>query len=210
MFEVRSGSSKSTINHQPSNGTPWALVFGLWLLLAGGCHNASSNDPAAVDVVVEGGGTFPISLAGRWTDRQEGWEFQLEPDGRISAAILSFGRVRVTPGQTTTVPTRSGQQAVFTPGRWTVHYVPRTRELTIRLTMDHVRVDLGGSVLEGSSTDVFVGPVAPTGRAWQAQWTTFPRYLARTADRVSADLSTDPVQGETRPLLFEKSGLQDL
>ena len=143
-------------------------------------------------------------MAGRWQASQHGWEFEFEPNGRISSAILSLGRVRVVPGKTTTMPTRSGHQAVFTPGPWTVHYIPSTRELTVEIVMDHVRVEMGGNIVEGSSTDTFVGPVAASNRTWQVQWTTFTRYVAHTPDGASVNLSTDPTYGETKSLTFEK------
>jgi hypothetical protein len=182
----------------------WALIL-LWLLPIGGCSHPLHRETDPVKVIVEGGGRFPSGLAGRWKARQHGWELQIEPDGRISSAVLSLGRVRVVPGKTTTMPTQSGDQAVFTPGGWIVHYVPSTRELTVKITMDHVRVEMAGNLLEGSSTDIFVGPVAPTERVWQTQWTTFTRYTAHTPDHNSFDLSTDPTAGETRPLIFERT-----
>jgi hypothetical protein len=184
----------------------WTLaVFGLGTLLIGGCSPPLIGQADNVKVVVEGGGKFPSSLAGRWKAQQHGWELEIEPDGRISSAILGLGRVRVAPGTTTTMPTKSGNQAVFTPGQWTVHYVPSTRELTVSVTMDHVRVEMAGNILEGSSTDTFVGPIASTNRTWQAQWTTFTRYVAHTPDNASVNLSTDPTYGETKSLTFEKA-----
>ena len=71
--------------------------------------------------------------------------------------------------------------------------------------MNHVRVEMGGNILEGSSTDTFVGPVAASNRAWQAQWTTFTRYLVHTPDGAPVNLSTDPTYGETKSLTFEKA-----
>jgi hypothetical protein len=182
-----------------------ALALSLGAILIGGCSRPLAYQPDTVKVAVEGGGEFPTILAGRWQAQQHGWEFQIEPDGRISSAVISFGRARVVPGQTTTMPTRSGNQAVFTPGPWLVHYAPSTRELTVRITMDHVRVEMAGNVVEGSSTDTFVGPVASTGHTWQTQWTTFTRYVGRSPERAAFDLSTDPTYGETRPLTFEKA-----
>jgi hypothetical protein len=122
------------------------VVLGLLMPVVGGCHRPQQDRAETVRVMVEGGGAFPNSLAGRWRARQHGWEFQIEPDGRISSATLSLGRVHVVPGQTTTMPTKSGHQAVFTPGLWTVHYAPDTRELTIRVTMKHVRVEMAGNI----------------------------------------------------------------
>ncbi|MBN1510653.1 MAG: hypothetical protein JXB13_01435, partial [Phycisphaerae bacterium] len=86
-----------------------------------------------MSVSIEGGGRFPAVLAGRWKSDQHGWDFAFEPDGRISSAVISLGRVTVVPGRTSTVPTQSGDQAVFTPGPWTVHYEPDTRMLTVKI-----------------------------------------------------------------------------
>lgn len=188
-------------------GMKWkgALILSLWAMLLGGCSRPLHRQADDVQVIVEGGGKFPSSLAGRWKAQQHGWEFELEPDGRISDAVISFGRARVIPGKTTTIPTRSGDQAVFTPGLWTVFYAPSTRELTVKISMDHVRVEMAGNIVEGTSTDTFVGPIASTGRTWQAQWTTFTQYVAHTPDNASFNLSTDPTYGETKPLIFDKA-----
>lgn len=180
------------------------LIGGLALLLMG-CHRPLEERASGVKVVVEGGREFPDFLVGRWVADQHGWEIVLARDGRISSAVISLGRVRVTPGQTTTVPTKSGNEAIFTAGLWLVHYEPDTRTLTVKIVMDHVRVEMAGNILEGSSTDVFAGPVSPAGDTWQTEWTTFTRYTAHTPESTSFDMSTDPVYGETEPLLFHKT-----
>jgi hypothetical protein len=185
------------------------LALGMGIALIGGCSRSLTNRANPVEAGVEGGGEFPSFLAGRWQARQQGWEFQFEPDGRISSAVISLGRVRIAPGKTTKAPTRSGNEALFTPGRWTVHYAPSTRELTVRITMEHVRIEMAGNLVEGSSTDIFVGPVDPSGRTWGPQWTTFTRYLGRTPEKKSFDLSTDPTYGETKPLIFDKIERED-
>jgi hypothetical protein len=70
--------------------------------------------------------------------------------------------------------------------------------------MDHVRVEMGGDMLEGSSTDVFTGPISPAFDTWPAEWTSFTRYTAHTPQGTSFDLSTDPTYGETKPLTFSR------
>jgi hypothetical protein len=167
----------------------------------GGC-NRHLND--GVKVVVEGQQEFPASLAGRWKADRQGWEFVFEPDGRISSAVIAFGRVSVVPGRTTTTPTRTGAQATFTPGPWTVYYEPATQELTLRIVMDHVRVPMGENVVEGSSTDVLSGPISSETGVWQVQWTTYTRYTAKAGEGPAADLSTDSTYGETQPLTFTR------
>ena len=180
------------------------LVCGLSMLLAVGCHRPLDRQAAAVDVAVEGNRAFPSNIAGRWRADEDGWEFVLAPDGRIVSAVISLGRVRVVPGRTTTVPTRTGGQGIFAPGQWLVHYVPGSSQLTVKIAMDHVQVEMGGSTIEGSSTDVFAGPIDPAQGTWQTLWTTFTKYTGHTPERPSFDLSTDPTYGETKPLTFRK------
>lgn len=183
----------------------WALwIPGILALVTAGCQRPLEDRPAGVKVAVEGGGSFPDALAGRWVADRHGWELVFGPDGRIASAVISLGRVKVTPGRTTTLPTRSGRQAVFTPGPWTVYYEPAARELTVTITMAHVRAEIADNVLEGSSTDVFSGPVSAEEGIWQAQWTAFTKYTARTPQNTSIDLSTDPVYGETQPVTFTR------
>ena len=181
-----------------------AFVICSLALLLTGCRQPAGERAGLVNVVVEGGGGFPESLAGRWRASQHGWELVFELDGRLSSAVIGLGQVRVVPGRTTTVRTKTSEPAVFTPGEWTVHYVPATRALTVKITMAHVRVQMAGNLLEGSSTDVFAGPVSPAADSWQTQWTTFTNYQARAPDKTAFDLSTDPVYGEVQPLTFTK------
>ncbi len=181
----------------------------LSLALAGfvvlsGCEGASRAKSSAVSVLVEGNATFPSALAGRWKADRDGWEFVIDADGRIQSAVLSLGRVRVTPGQETTLPTRGGGESLFEPGQWTVHYAPQTEQLTIVIAMEHIRVDMGGTILEGKSTDTFAGAVSPADGVWQVQWTAFSDYTAQTPDGTTMDLSTNRTYGETKALTFQK------
>ncbi|OHB64804.1 MAG: hypothetical protein A2Y77_09470 [Planctomycetes bacterium RBG_13_62_9] len=174
-------------------------LFGL------GCSRSLENRPKDVQVVIEGPGGFPLEMAGRWKADGPGWELVFAPDGRVLSAVLDFGQVEVVPGRTTTIPTKSGGKGVFTPGAWTVHYLPATRQLTVRIVMAHVRVEMAGNAIEGASTDVFVGPVEGAAGVWETQWTTFTRYKARTASRTSVDLSTEGLDGQTQPVTFRKT-----
>ena len=187
--------------------TIWAFpaILCMATLAVGGCGRSAGTRVDPVQVTTENGSVFPASLAGRWKASEHGWEFVIGPDGRIASAILSQGRVQVLPGQTTTVATKTGEPAVFTPGPWAVHYEPATRLLTVKITMDHVRVPMGVNLVEGSSTDIFSGFVSPAGDTWQVQWTAFTQYTARLADGNSVDLSTDKTYGETMSLVFTKT-----
>jgi len=188
----------------------WAFLTAAFVTatIVGGCTSPQSKPANPVVVATEDKSPFPAALAGRWKSDRHGWEFVIEPDGRIASAVISFGRVRVLPGQTATVATRTGEQAVFTPGPWTVHYDPANRMLTIKITMDHVRVPAAPNLIEGSSTDILCGVVSLSMDTWQAQWTMFTAYTARTADGKSTDLSTDKTEGETQSLVFTKDADQ--
>jgi hypothetical protein len=176
-------------------------LAGTWI---GGCAVGGSGTDPHMQVVVEGGGPFPAALAGRWESDRDGWQFVIEPDGKISSAVISFGRVQVKPGQITTVPALAGGKAIFEPGRWIVHYIPSTCDLTINITMDHVHVDTGDNIIDGRSTDTFLGKLLPNEELWSVQWTTFSHYTTHTTGKPSAEISTDPDKGETKPLLFKK------
>jgi hypothetical protein len=186
-------------------GLRWVFVTFCLAVLVAGCHQPLTDSAQAVDVIVEGNKPFPQDIGGTWRADRHGWEFVFAPDGQILSAVISLGRVRIVPGQTTTLPTKSGDKAVFTPGRWTVHYLPDSSELTVKIVMDYVRIELAGDILEGTSTDVFSGPIRPAEGVWQVQWTSFTRYKAHTSANISLDLSTPSEDGETQPLIFTKA-----
>ncbi|MHC4499923.1 MAG: hypothetical protein ACYS21_12505 [Planctomycetota bacterium] len=172
----------------------------VFLLASTGCR---SND-RGIEVIVEGGGKFPQSLVGIWRADKEGWEFVFEPDGTISSAVISLGRVRMRPGQITTVPMKLGGKGVFEPGEWFVHYAPAHRELTVKIALENVRIGLARPVLDGSSEDVFVGRVSEDGKSWHVDWTSFFNYVAHTDEYPDFVMSEDPNYGILKTLNFEK------
>jgi hypothetical protein len=187
----------------------WAFAAAVCVMLAtvGGCRSPQGKSSKPVVVTTEDKSAFPASLAGVWKSDRHGWEFVFEPDGRIDSAVIGLGRVKIVPGQTATIPTRSGDQAVFTPGPWLVHYDPATRILTVKIAMSHVRVPMGDNTLEGSSADTFSGVVSPAMDTWQVEWTAFTHYTARTGEGKSVDLPTDETYGEAQPLVFTKTAV---
>lgn len=181
-----------------------ALVLLTVTLATVGCRNDRPALPYDMAVTIEGREPFPEALAGRWRADRDGWEFVFEPKGYISSAVISLGRVRVVPGRTTTRATRSGGQSEFKPGPWTVHYQPKTGDLTLKIVMDHVRIEMGETVIEGSSTDAFAGTISAETGQWLTQWTTFTQYTATRPGQPPVNLSTDATYGQTRPLTFTK------
>jgi hypothetical protein len=181
----------------------WLVAFAacvVFLLAVAGCRNTEKG----VEVVIEGGGRFPQSLVGTWRADEEAWEFIFEPDGTISSVVMSFGRVRLKPGEVTTVPMKLGGKGVFEPGKWFVHYTPARRELIVKIVLKNVRIGLVRPVLEGSSEDVFVGKVSQDSKAWYVDWTSFFKYVARTDQYPNFEMSEDPNYGVLKTLIFEK------
>jgi hypothetical protein len=171
-----------------------------WL---GGCQGHVPAEPA-VEVTIDGDGAFPDFLVGRWKADRGGWEFVFEPDGAISSAVVSIGRVTLKPGRTTTVPMQLGGQGIFEPGRWAVQYSQAQRELIVEIVIDRFHVELGDSVLRGRTRDFFVGLVSGDGQLWPVERISFPEYIADTKKYSNRRLPFDPNDNSHENLLFQK------
>ena len=179
------------------------LLLGLSMLPYGGCQG-STEGPPAVEVVIDGDGQFPDSLVGTWRADSGGWEIVFEPDGTISSAVVSLGRVRMKPGQVTTVPMKLGGKGVFEAGPWAVQYSPGRRQLVVEIAIANFRVELGDSVVKGRTLNIFAGSVSPDGRRWWANRFSFPEYVADTKRYRNHRLIVDPNENPPEELLFQK------
>ena len=171
--------------------------------LFGGCKNQTPQEPV-VEVTIDGDGAFPDFLVGRWKADRGGWEFIFEPNGTISSAVVSIGRVTIKPGRTTTVPMKLGGQGVFEPGRWTVQYSQAQRELIVEIVIDRFYVELGDSVLRGKTRDFFIGSVSEDGQLWPVERISFPEYIADTKKNPNRKLPLDPNENARESLHFQK------
>lgn len=152
-------------------------LLGCAVLLFSGCQGLG-RDKSGVEVIIEGDGQFPESLAGKWRANRGFWELVFEPDGKISSAVIHMGAVEMIPGKVTRFATRYGGKGVFEPGLWSVQYSPDTRELLVEVVIEHFYHDIGDSAIEGSITDILVGPVSENGEWWEAEWFSFGRLVA--------------------------------
>jgi len=178
-------------------------VCGLSIFLLSGCRS-SAEKKSGVDVIVEGDGQFPPFLVGRWKADKGGWEFVFEQDGTISSAVVSLGRVTMKPGQVTTTSMKLGGKGVFEPGQWTVQYSPKHRELSVEITIDRFRVELGDSVVQGQTWDFFTGSVSEDGQIWWADQFSLPEYIADTEKHPNYKLAFDPNDNPRESLIFQK------
>jgi len=179
------------------------LLCGLSVFSHSGCHG-SAESPPAVEVVVDGDGQFPDFLVGTWKADSGGWEIVFEPNGTISSAVVSLGRVRMKPGQVTTVPMKMGGKGVFEAGPWAVQYSPDRRELLVEIAIASFRVELGDDVLKGRTLDIFTGSISADGRSWWANRFSFPEYVADTKKYRDHKLTVDPDDSPPEGLLFQK------
>ena len=178
-------------------------ICGLSLFMLNGCQDSTPNE-SCVEVIIDGDGQFPAALAGRWKADTGGWEIVFEPNGMISSAVVSLGRVRLKPGQVTTVPMKLGGQGVFKSGPWTVQYSLAKRELFVEIAIEHFRVELGDDVLQGQTRDFFIGQVSMDDQLWWADWFTFPEYIADTKKYQNYKLPFDPNDNPQGSLTFQK------
>jgi hypothetical protein len=179
------------------------LLFSIFLAAANsGCRSSAGN---SVEVTIDGIGQFPEYLVGTWKAEKGGWEFVFEPDGKISYAIVSIGRVKLQPGKTTTVPMQMGGKGVYKPGQWSVQYSPQQRELVVEIAIDHFRIELGNDVIEGRTRDFFVGSVSTDGKSWWADRLSFPEYVVNTKTYHNYKLPFDPKDNPRESILFRKA-----
>lgn len=184
-----------------------AKLLGCIIILAvlAGCQNiAGNNAEKAVDVFVEGGGQFPEFLVGQWKEERTGWEFVFESDGSISSAVHTIGRVKLKPGQTTEVPMIENGKGVFEPDLWIVQYFPERNELLVEITLKHFRAQKGEQIVEGSSRDIFIGPIAKDKQQWTTEWFAFPEYIVSTDTYDNYALPVDYDENPQTTLIFEK------
>ncbi len=179
------------------------LLCGLSAFSYSGCHGSAESQPA-VEVVIDGDGQFPDFLVGAWKADSGGWEIVFEPNGTISSVVVSLGRVRMKPGQVTTVPMKLGGKGVFEAGPWAVQYSPERRELVVEIAIASFRVELGGGVVKGRTLDIFTGSVSGDGRSWWANRFSFPEYVADTKKYRDHKLTVDPNDNPPEELLFQK------
>ncbi|MHC4073853.1 MAG: hypothetical protein ACYSWW_11715 [Planctomycetota bacterium] len=181
------------------------LLCALFAFMLSGCQPSAKKE-AAVEVTIDGNGQFPDFLVGTWKADKSGWEIVFEPDGTISSAVVSLGRVRMKPGQVTTVPMQLGGKGVFEAGQWTVQYSHERRELAVEIAIADFRVELGDSVVRGRTLDLFVGSVSGDGQSWWANRFSFPEYVADTKKYRDHKLTFNPNDNPPEEIFFQKVG----
>ena len=177
-------------------------AYSTLVLLFNGCQNNTAYKN--VEVIVDGDGQFPAYLVGKWKADHGGWEIIFEPDGKISSAVVSLGRVTLVPGKATTAPMELGGKGKFKPGLWTVQYLKDQRELIVEIAIDSFHIELGEDTIKGNTRDFFVGNVSKDGTLWWADRLSYPEYIVDTKKFQNYNLPIDPNENPKESLLFHK------
>ncbi len=183
------------------------LAYSFSVFLLNGCQNNAVNNN--VEVIVDGDGQFPAFLVGRWKADHGGWEIIFEPDGKISSAVVSLGRVTLVPGTVTTAPMELGGKGIFKPGLWTVQYLQDQRELIVEIVIDSFHIELGENIIKGNTRDFFIGNVSKDGTLWWADRLSYPEYTVDTKKFQNYNLPVDPNENPKESLLFNKIRAED-
>jgi hypothetical protein len=182
-------------------------------VMLGGCGESvvdksglnASYEPGGMEVSIEGGdGQFPEFLVGKWKSDKHGWEFNFEPDGKISSAVVTMGRTRMEPGEIRQVPMKMGKKGEFTPGKWEVYYDYDIRELMVRIVIEHFYMEIADDVLEGKTEDLLVGNISEDETTWEVAWKSFPDYVAHFPDKPDFKMAADPEWGVDYTITFSK------
>jgi len=175
------------------------------LLFITGCQEPVKK---TAKVNINDGNEFPAFLAGTWNCDTDDWELVIDPNGRITKARVSIGRVEMVPDKITRVPMKESGEGVFEPGEWIVKYDPNTSEMLVQIGIKHFKARKGDDIIEGSSKDTFIGPVDPNGMLWEADWISIPEYFVSTDKYKNYSLPIDENEFFRGKVMFKKVNKQ--
>lgn len=149
----------------------------LVMLVFTGCNEQNSDIPKSDLPNKTAANVLPEYLVGIWhakiNDEQE-WGFKLESDGSISKMDHAWaGRINVTEGGVYDEGPGEGTFALFVMGPCEADYGPQTRQLDVKIIIDHYLMKLPNGELEGKQEDYFRGKVSEDGKTWNVEWVSY-------------------------------------
>lgn len=178
------------------------ILAGCAIVLAGlvGCQ----DDNKVNGVSVGGGGGFPEFLAGTWKADNHKWQITFEGDGRITSIVHYIWNlpIDINEGGFFTEGPDEGTHALFIIGPCEAEYKENTRELSVKIILDHYSIKLPQGTLEGKSHDFFEGPVSEDGKTWKTGW----KHYIWLEDAAPPD--ADEIEANPVPLVFTKIDAQ--
>jgi hypothetical protein len=107
-----------------------------------------------------------------------------------------MGQAEIRPNETTKIEMKDGQFSTYKAGDCPVEYTPATRELFVSIELEDIHIVFLDNVIDGKSTDRFVGPVSQDGKEWTTEWIKIFDYGPR--------FPQDPNDIYAEPLVFDK------
>ena len=169
------------------------LLLGMVLLGPFGCNNTKNGLLNTKDSENQ----FPSLPVGSWKADNAGWELNFDDAGAITAMKHYFVSVPIDMEQRGAYEQLRGEAyGIYLLGPCTAQFEPATRELKVKIIMDHFRVELPIGVGEGTMTDTLTGPVGPQGKTWEVNWHSLVQF---------EDVDTvDPNGIKPKPLTFTR------
>lgn len=114
---------------------------------------------------------FPKFLVGVWQADSSKWGFKFERDGRISKLEHTIGaKIDVNKGSSYEEGIRNSH-FMYVLGPCTTSYDPNSKVLKVLVVLDYFLMDMPpAGTLEGSTRDLFEGPVSAKDLTWHAKW----------------------------------------
>ncbi len=113
---------------------------------------------------------FPAFLAGTWEPNESKWIFTFEPNGTISKFQHFVGMEFIVAQGGLVEPWRNDAEAIYSLGPCEASYEPKTRQLSVKIVIEHYVIKFINGSMEGSFHDTLVGPVSEDGKIWNASW----------------------------------------
>lgn len=162
--------------------------------------NTSDKQSCIVDLV--GTDKFPAFIAkGVWRNRKTGWEFAFNKDGSLKWIQYDMGKVIIKPLETVEVPMKMDKTSTYKAGEWTISYDATTQELAVIINIDSYHLEIGDSVVDGHSKDIFVGEISEDG-TWNAYWTSYKHSVAKIPGQKPREIPNDPIYGKYQDLVL--------
>lgn len=139
----------------------------LSMVFVSGCSLFSANVKENSNISQQ---QLPSHIAGTWKAVGQPWKILLDKDGTILSAIVALGEVEIKPNQVTKVEMIDGQFSTYQAGDCVCDYDRKTGVLTVSIVMEYLDIKVGEDGFEGSSIDIFTGPVSADGKKWQTKW----------------------------------------
>jgi uncharacterized lipoprotein NlpE involved in copper resistance len=178
------------------------IVFLMVLLIVviAGCNEQQQKD--SVEVTISGNGQFPSYLVGTWRCEEGRWSFTFDKDGKILIMNHAQGDIELYPGKRKELKMLDNKKGFVEPGQWYVKYEPDSEELMVEIEIDHLYMEMGDDILEGSRRDRFIGKVSDNQKAWNVDWYSETDMTAYLPEPVEIDTPFE--RSYMKTLLFEK------